>query len=42
MAPAFRMHVRAHGIVAKFFTALHDATLDPVRKVYMHTSTLLK
>ncbi|KAF4532388.1 hypothetical protein B566_EDAN004469 [Ephemera danica] len=29
MAPAFRMHVRAHGIVAKFFTALHDATLDP-------------
>nr|CAH7734752.1 unnamed protein product [Callosobruchus chinensis] len=28
MAPAFRMHVRAHGIVAKFFKALHDATKD--------------
>ncbi|XP_072385694.1 uncharacterized protein [Diabrotica undecimpunctata] len=25
MAPAFRMHVRAHGTVAKFFKALHDA-----------------
>lgn len=28
MAPAFRMHVRAHGTVAKFFRALHDATRD--------------
>lgn len=28
-APAFRMHVRAHGTVAKFFRALHDATQDP-------------
>ncbi|KAF7271920.1 hypothetical protein GWI33_015261 [Rhynchophorus ferrugineus] len=28
MAPPFRMHVRAHGIVAKFFKALHDATKD--------------
>ncbi|XP_032672060.1 protein wings apart-like isoform X2 [Odontomachus brunneus] len=28
MAPAFRMHVRAHGTVAKFFKALHDATKD--------------
>jgi len=28
MAPAFRMHVRAHGTVAKFFRALHDATKD--------------
>lgn len=28
MAPAFRMHVRAHGTVAKFFKALHDATTD--------------
>ncbi|XP_014207509.1 uncharacterized protein LOC106638702 [Copidosoma floridanum] len=28
MAPAFRMHVRAHGTVAKFFKALHDATAD--------------
>ncbi|XP_049821010.1 protein wings apart-like isoform X3 [Aethina tumida] len=28
MAPAFRMHVRAHGTVAKFFKALHDATRD--------------
>lgn len=32
MAPAFRMHVRAHGTVAKFFKALHDATRDQVRK----------
>lgn len=29
MVPAFRMHVRAHGTVAKFFKALHDATKDP-------------
>ncbi|XP_017775345.1 PREDICTED: protein wings apart-like [Nicrophorus vespilloides] len=28
MAPAFRMHVRAHGTVGKFFKALHDATRD--------------
>ncbi|KAL3278190.1 hypothetical protein HHI36_013529 [Cryptolaemus montrouzieri] len=28
MAPAFRMHVRAHGTVTKFFKALHDATKD--------------
>ncbi|XP_033224587.1 protein wings apart-like isoform X2 [Belonocnema kinseyi] len=28
MAPAFRMHVRAHGTVAKFFKALYDATKD--------------
>ncbi|XP_058789303.1 protein wings apart-like [Phymastichus coffea] len=28
MAPAFRMHVRAHGTVAKFFKALYDATND--------------
>ncbi|CAG9787264.1 unnamed protein product [Diatraea saccharalis] len=27
-APAFRMHLRAHGIVQKFFSALHDATND--------------
>lgn len=27
-APAFRMHLRAHGTVQKFFTALHDATND--------------
>lgn len=32
MAPAFRMHVRAHGTVAKFFKALHDATRDQVRE----------
>lgn len=32
MAPAFRMHVRAHGTVAKFFKALHDATRDQVHK----------
>ena len=30
MAPAFRMHVRAHGTVGKFFKALHDATKDQV------------
>nr|CAD7442408.1 unnamed protein product [Timema bartmani] len=28
MAPAFRMHVRAHGTVTKFFKSLHDATKD--------------
>lgn len=28
--PAFRMHVRAHGTVTKFFKALHDATKDQV------------
>ena len=28
--PAFRMHVRAHGTVTKFFRALHDATKDQV------------
>lgn len=33
MAPAFRMHVRAHGTVAKFFRALHDATKDQVRYI---------
>ena len=34
MAPAFRMHVRAHGTVTKFFRALHDATKDQVRQQY--------
>ena len=40
-APAFRMHVRAHGTVAKFFRALHDATNDQViyssvsKKIYL-------
>lgn len=29
MIPSFRMHVRAHGIVTKFFKALSDATEDP-------------
>ncbi len=29
MIPSFRMHVRAHGIVTKFFKALSDATRDP-------------
>lgn len=28
MTPAFRMHVRAHGIVPKFFKALQDAPGD--------------
>lgn len=30
MTPAFRMHVKAHGTVAKIFRALHDATKDQV------------
>lgn len=34
------MHVRAHGTVAKFFKALHDATKDQV--VFMPTSTSQK
>lgn len=29
MVPAFRMHLRAHGIVCKFFSALTDAPSDP-------------
>lgn len=29
MVPAFRMHLRAHGIVCKFFSALADAPFDP-------------
>ncbi|XP_005183188.2 protein wings apart-like isoform X1 [Musca domestica] len=28
MVPAFRMHVRAHGVVTKFFKALSDASRD--------------
>ncbi|XP_065366491.1 protein wings apart-like [Calliphora vicina] len=28
MVPAFRMHVRAHGVVTKFFKALSDANRD--------------
>ncbi|XP_055629017.1 protein wings apart-like [Toxorhynchites rutilus septentrionalis] len=28
MTPAFRMHVRAHGVVTRFFKALSDAHLD--------------
>ncbi|XP_030245021.1 protein wings apart-like isoform X2 [Drosophila navojoa] len=28
MTPAFRMHVRAHGVVTKFFKALSDANQD--------------
>ncbi|KAI9582297.1 protein wings apart-like [Glossina fuscipes] len=28
MVPAFRMHVRAHGVVSKFFKALSDANHD--------------
>lgn len=34
MVPAFRMHVRAHGTVAKFFKALHDATIDQVQSSF--------
>lgn len=29
MSPSFRMHVKAHGIVTKFFKALEDAPSDP-------------
>ncbi|CAG0885344.1 unnamed protein product [Darwinula stevensoni] len=29
MMPAFRMHVRAHSTVTKFFATLHDAPSDP-------------
>uniref|UniRef100_A0A1Q3F0X2 Putative sister chromatid cohesion protein n=2 Tax=Culex tarsalis TaxID=7177 RepID=A0A1Q3F0X2_CULTA len=29
MTPAFRMHVRAHGVVTRFFSALQDAHRDP-------------
>lgn len=29
LAPAFRMHIRAQGIVSKFFTALEDSPSDP-------------
>lgn len=29
LAPAFRMHIRAQGIVSKFFTALEDSPNDP-------------
>ncbi|XP_063705911.1 protein wings apart-like [Culicoides brevitarsis] len=29
ITPAFRMHVRAHGIVTKFFRSLRDAPSDP-------------
>lgn len=36
MAPAFRMHVRAHGTVAKFFKALHDSARDQVISHELH------
>ena len=29
MAAAFRMHLRAHGTVARFFAALSDAPSEP-------------
>lgn len=29
MTPSFRMHIRAHGIVPKFFKALEDSPRDP-------------
>lgn len=34
MTPAFRMHVKAHGTVAKIFRALQDATKDQVIFLY--------
>nr|XP_018909266.1 PREDICTED: protein wings apart-like [Bemisia tabaci] len=39
MAPAFRMHVRAHGTVTKFFKALHDAAKD--QSLGMCTATVM-
>lgn len=33
MTPAFRMHVKAHGTVAKIFRALQDATKDQVLEI---------
>ncbi|XP_075224427.1 cohesin release factor wings apart-like [Lycorma delicatula] len=39
MAPAFRMHVRAHGTVARFFRALHDAAKD--QSLGMCTATVM-
>lgn len=33
MTPAFRMHVKAHGTVAKIFRALQDATKDQVFRI---------
>ncbi|XP_039276262.1 protein wings apart-like [Nilaparvata lugens] len=39
MAPAFRMHVRAHGTVARFFRALHDAVKD--QSLGMCTATVM-
>ncbi|KAL1115683.1 hypothetical protein AAG570_005973 [Ranatra chinensis] len=39
MVPAFRMHVRAHGTVTKFFKALHDATKD--QRLGMCTATVM-
>ncbi|XP_053690041.1 protein wings apart-like [Sabethes cyaneus] len=39
MTPAFRMHVRAHGIVTRFFKALRDAHLD--QSLGLCTATIL-
>ncbi|VVC31838.1 WAPL domain,Armadillo-like helical,Wings apart-like protein [Cinara cedri] len=39
MTPAFRMHVKAHGTVAKIFRALHDATKD--QSLGMCTATVM-
>uniref|UniRef100_A0A146MDM0 Protein wings apart-like n=2 Tax=Lygus hesperus TaxID=30085 RepID=A0A146MDM0_LYGHE len=39
MSPEFRMHVRAHGTVTKFFRALHDATKD--QRLGMCTATVM-
>ncbi|XP_008471517.1 protein wings apart-like [Diaphorina citri] len=39
MAPAFRMHLRAHGTVAKFFKALQDAAKD--QSLGMCTATVM-
>jgi len=36
MTPAFRMHVKAHGTVAKIFRALQDATKDQVFIVFFY------
>lgn len=39
MTPAFRMHVRAHGTVTKFFKALNDANKD--QSLGLCTSTIM-
>jgi hypothetical protein len=41
MTPAFRMHVKAHGTVAKIFRALQDATKDQVTFFFTNLVTYI-